>query len=145
MVCCLDLCPQDFFFFKDREKKGRWKRNRKLSSGATVSKTLGISSVELFWDVLVSLGPAAWEDHEPADTLKMGLNTQIPFASFLFGSPCPWLSPPFCLSILSNNTGMETANLINEWSTYHCVLPSKGERFIVRGCKVFVMYSEGWK
>ena len=78
-------------------------KNRKLSSGSMVRKELETSPMmALFWvpgDLLPD--PEIWEELEPVDTLKMSLNIQIPFAAFLFGSPCPWLSPPSCLSILS--------------------------------------------
>lgn len=45
----------------------------------------------------LSLGLVIWEDCEPVDTLQMDLNIH-PFATFLFGSPCPWLSLPSCFS-----------------------------------------------
>lgn len=136
-----------FFFFLKTEK-------RKVDGRETECSVQGLWSVRS-WGFLqwhcsglpgdLILGLAAWEEHEPVDTLKMGLNPEIPFAPFLFGSPRPSLSPPFCLSILSNNMGMETANVINEENTHHGVSPNEGERVIVKGCGVFVMYSEGWK
>lgn len=100
------------------EKKGRMeKKNRKLSSGGlsvrrwTWSSTMACSEAP----AELSLGAASCEEQEPVDTL--GLTVQIPFATFLFGSPRPWLSPPSCLSILSNNRRMKTPTNKRECSS----------------------------
>lgn len=89
---------------KGKEKKGKMEeKNRKLCSGSMVRKELETSPMTaLFWvPADLSPDPEIWEEREPVDTLKMSLNIQIPFATFLFCSPCPWLSPPSCLSVLS--------------------------------------------
>lgn len=44
---------------------------------------------------------------------EMGLDIQIPFATFLFDAPCPWLSPPHVLgflpsALLSVHMGLKT-------------------------------------
>lgn len=63
-----------------------------------VSKELETLMVGLFGGIWwLSLGLVIWEDCESVDTLQMDLNIH-PFATFLFGSPCPWLSPPSLLS-----------------------------------------------
>lgn len=89
-----------FFFLRKKRKEG-WKRTTESSAQELLS--------ERNWRLLQwwacpgvpgdLLGSAIWEEHEPVDTLRMGLNLQIPFAAFLFGSLYPWLSlPPASLS-----------------------------------------------
>lgn len=88
---------------KKRERKERKNVREKQKIGQELWSVRSWRRPQ-WWDCLgavpgdLSLGPVIWEDCEPVDTLQMDLNIQIPFATFLFGSPCSWLSPPSCLS-----------------------------------------------
>lgn len=86
-----------YIFFSKTEKKVRWKRNRELSSGAMISKKLGISSVEWNCSGVPGdiAGPCSLGGTGACRHFENEFKYPDSFCTF-FGSPYPSFLPSFC-------------------------------------------------
>lgn len=100
LVCRLDFQPEKCSKTRQKRKEGC---KRKPENAAQVLWSEGVGDFGndgMIWGPCRLLpGPCnlvyrLWA----CKHFEMGLDIQIPFATFLFDAPCPWLSPPVCLS-----------------------------------------------